>query len=643
MLLSFSAMAQGKPKLDGAILIPQGAPPLPVAGQLYVSNVNYHLYQYDGSQWIDLTSGLDGMDLTTNQTAAGIKNFVDGVQITTSDGEYGFSLRNTDVPGYQMNSYFSNIGTLWHMKPTGSVLGIRFDFNQDLWLFPAETNFPTPTTNLQASNKLYVDNGVQEAKDYTDTQIAAIPGGSDNSLSEADQTIADGVTRVVNAENTGYISYRQGGTEIMRVGGNNDEAIRVSGLEAVPGNTFIDFVSAPRLPYIDVSVSDPSAYAGVIVRSDDSDEDMYYSNGQEWIKLTNRRTTFKDITTSTYTLLASDASDYTKLRFNNASNVTVSAPASPVDGQTFRIVQYGVGKVETDFLVNVSVDSTLYASTTGPGDNLIIEYDQANTRWDITGKYEAVADVTAPSVPTGLNSTGQGETTIDIAWTASSDNVGVDHYDVSVDDGAATNVGNVTSYQITGLTADTEYQIKVRAVDAAGNASAYTTSIAVSTAAASNLYTLANAANPDNEVDATTGVTSSGGEFTISSVSTPTADTGTYSLQFEKTTAGGVNASAEIEVTGLTAGVSHTITVKGYVSTPGDANNNYIRTSGATSADWSVSNQVEIDPGAAFVEYSFVSTPVGTTGRIEIASSTAAVNVVGTTIHIDSITIVETP
>lgn len=79
-------------------------------------------------------------------------------------------------------------------------------------------------------------------------------------------------------------------------------------------------------------------------------------------------------------------------------------------------------------------------------------------------------DTQAPSIPLNLTATNTTETTTDLSWNASSDNVGVTGYDVYVDgtfDGATSN----TTYTVSGLTASTVYNISVRARDAAGNQS----------------------------------------------------------------------------------------------------------------------------------------------------------------------------
>jgi glucose/arabinose dehydrogenase/PKD repeat protein/chitodextrinase len=91
----------------------------------------------------------------------------------------------------------------------------------------------------------------------------------------------------------------------------------------------------------------------------------------------------------------------------------------------------------------------------------------------------AAADTTPPSAPTGLTATAITTTRIDLAWTASTDNVGVIQYRVERCQGATctdfAEVGSpaTTAYSNTDLTANTSYRFRVRAVDAAGNLSPY--------------------------------------------------------------------------------------------------------------------------------------------------------------------------
>ena len=89
-------------------------------------------------------------------------------------------------------------------------------------------------------------------------------------------------------------------------------------------------------------------------------------------------------------------------------------------------------------------------------------------------------DSQAPTAPTSLASTSKTSTSITLTWNASTDNVGVTSYDVYANSILKTNVSGLTA-TITGLTALTSYSIYVKAKDAAGNASASSNTISVTT------------------------------------------------------------------------------------------------------------------------------------------------------------------
>ncbi|MER6942386.1 carbohydrate binding domain-containing protein [Nonomuraea sp. NPDC000554] len=84
-------------------------------------------------------------------------------------------------------------------------------------------------------------------------------------------------------------------------------------------------------------------------------------------------------------------------------------------------------------------------------------------------------DTQAPTVPGNLTVGGPTNTSLTLSWSASTDNVGVDHYEISRDNGAPVTATS-TGYTATGLSPDTTYGFRVKACDAAGNCSAYTAS-----------------------------------------------------------------------------------------------------------------------------------------------------------------------
>ena len=89
-------------------------------------------------------------------------------------------------------------------------------------------------------------------------------------------------------------------------------------------------------------------------------------------------------------------------------------------------------------------------------------------------------DTQAPTAPTSLASTSKTSTSISLSWNASSDNVAVTGYDVYANSVLKTTVSGLTA-TITGLTASTSYSIYVKAKDAAGNTSASSSTISVTT------------------------------------------------------------------------------------------------------------------------------------------------------------------
>jgi chitodextrinase len=93
---------------------------------------------------------------------------------------------------------------------------------------------------------------------------------------------------------------------------------------------------------------------------------------------------------------------------------------------------------------------------------------------------ESGDDTEAPTAPTGLSSSGITQTTFTLSWNASSDNVGVTGYDVYKDGSLLASTAN-TSYNLTNLTAGTTYSFYVKAKDAAGNLSAASSTLNVTT------------------------------------------------------------------------------------------------------------------------------------------------------------------
>jgi len=96
-------------------------------------------------------------------------------------------------------------------------------------------------------------------------------------------------------------------------------------------------------------------------------------------------------------------------------------------------------------------------------------------------------DTAAPTAPSNLMTSDVTETTVDLDWTASTDNVGVASYDV-IKDGAVVQTVRGTSARVIGLAANTSYNFTVKAKDPSDNMSVASNTVNVTTSAAPFCY-----------------------------------------------------------------------------------------------------------------------------------------------------------
>ncbi|WP_299158100.1 endonuclease [uncultured Tenacibaculum sp.] len=99
---------------------------------------------------------------------------------------------------------------------------------------------------------------------------------------------------------------------------------------------------------------------------------------------------------------------------------------------------------------------------------------------DLFGNGGGSSDTQAPSVPSNLTASSITENSVNLSWTAATDNVSVVGYDVYR---GTTKLGTATttSYSATGLTASTAYSFSVKAKDAANNISAASNTVSITT------------------------------------------------------------------------------------------------------------------------------------------------------------------
>lgn len=254
-------------------------------------------------------------------------------------------------------------------------------------------------------------------------------------------------------------------------------------------------------------------------------------------------TTFSDTglapsTTHSYKVIASDAAGNLSPASNSASASTpadTAAPSAPTNLTAVAPNSTTVNLSWTASTDNVGVvnykvfrDGATIPFATVPGTSIsdiglavgsthsyvVRAVDGANNQSATSSAVVITtpgADITAPSVPTGLTATSAGASVIDLSWTASTDNLGVVGYKV-FRDGGATEVATVTtgtSFSDIGLTVGSTHSYTVAAFDAANNQSAKSTSSSATTQVAGALISLT---------------------ISPTTVTAPTASTGTVTL-----------------------------------------------------------------------------------------------------------------
>jgi chitodextrinase len=178
--------------------------------------------------------------------------------------------------------------------------------------------------------------------------------------------------------------------------------------------------------------------------------------------------------------------------------------------------------------------------------------------WTTLGACGA-ADSTAPSMPSGLVATTTTSTTVALKWNAATDNAGgsgIAGYDV-LRGGASIATTAGTSFTVTGLAPNTAFSFSVRARDNAGNVSAASPAIAVTTSPAANCTTLPTA--PTGL--AASGVTSTSVNLAWNASTAGPSCTVRYTV-FQNGAQVASVASASASVGGLAPGTSSTFTVE---------------------------------------------------------------------------------
>lgn len=107
-------------------------------------------------------------------------------------------------------------------------------------------------------------------------------------------------------------------------------------------------------------------------------------------------------------------------------------------------------------------------------------------------------DTDNPTTPLNLLASNVTDSTVDLTWQASTDDLGVVNYDIYQNGVFIINVSTIT-HQVTGLSADTVYTFKVKAKDAAGNESDDSNEVSILTLSSDLTYCNSQSTVTDDE------------------------------------------------------------------------------------------------------------------------------------------------
>ncbi|MCD1262034.1 fibronectin type III domain-containing protein [Paenibacillus athensensis] len=219
-------------------------------------------------------------------------------------------------------------------------------------------------------------------------------------------------------------------------------------------------------------------------------------------------------TTYSFTVKAKDAAGNVSAASSSVNGTTQSGSDTQAPSVPGNLQVTGTTSSSITLAWNASTDNVgvtgydVYRGTTlagtATGTSFTVSGLSANTTYSFTVKAKDAAgnvsaasssvsgttqtvttDTQAPTAPGNLHSNGTGSTSVILAWNASTDNVGVTGYNVYR---GTTLAGTATSttFTVSGLTANTTYSFTVKAKDAAGNLSAASNTLTVTTTSTNN-------------------------------------------------------------------------------------------------------------------------------------------------------------
>jgi uncharacterized repeat protein (TIGR03806 family) len=325
------------------------------------------------------------------------------------------------------------------------------------------------------TSTVYADNAVAPSTSYSYT-VRAIDGAGNVSADSNTAQATTGADTVAPSAPTGLAASALSSTSIRLTWNASSDSggSGLAGYRVFRGGTQIA-TGVAGTTYTDGTLTPNTSYSYTVRALDGAGNVSGASNAAS--------TTTSGDTTAPPAPAALSATASGSTQINLAWNAVTDTGGSGLAG--YRVLRGGV-QIANNVVGTTYSDSGLTASTTYQ--YTVRAFDNAGnvSGSSNTASATTAADTTAPSVPTGVTATSTGSTTIQIAWSASTDTggSGLGQYRIYRNGTLLTAVlAAQTSFNDAGLTPNTTYTYRVTARDNALNESAQSAAANATTAA----------------------------------------------------------------------------------------------------------------------------------------------------------------
>jgi len=451
------------------------------------NGANFTGYDADG---FDITSYLDGQDIHVALAAAGAAKFATLVpnNIFTSEAavEAACGGLGVGVDLWIPSAFTYNAQTDEYSYDAQAVAGA----GADLVTESLTTNPPAITSSAYDYGLYLSDSDANTFSGFTFSNngsgVYFTGTSANNNVSEG--TMQNSVTYDILSDATGNnnlknTAYTAASSSISGIGNINvylkarAQVTANSVAQSGVGVTFADSTGGSQSETVTTAGDGYTPYTGYLLGWTMSSSSIATTNG-----------TYNPFTVSVgaYGIYSATSTD----SILNTRNQTVSlamtpSATTPTAPSTFATSTVGPTSIvltwsdnsdnETGFVVKYSTDGESYATASTTASNIetcTVSSLTPNTPYyftvhatNATGDSSAVtttAQYTNASVPTTVAASANGQTSIILSWNVANNPTGT-LYQVAYNSGTAIGTTTSTSYTVTGLTADTAYQFKVRA------------------------------------------------------------------------------------------------------------------------------------------------------------------------------------